>query len=270
MPEGHILHRLAREITRKVGGQPVASSSPQGRFAEAGRLDGAVVAGAWARGKHLFVEFESLAEAVHVHLGLYGALTITEGGEHPVVGQVRWRMQTADHTFDLRGPTRCELIDPGEVDAILARLGPDPLDPEAKSELAFERISRSRLPIAQLLMDQRIIAGVGNVYRAEVLFRHQLSPFTPGNAFTRRDFDRVWGDLTDLMQRGMGTGRIDTVLPEHEPEAMGRPPRQDDHGGEVYVYRRQNLPCLVCHSLVLSEDLAHRNLYWCPKCQVAD
>lgn len=269
MPEGHILHRLAREITRELGGVAVASSSPQGRFVDAKRLDGAVVANAWARGKHLFVSFEGQAEQAHVHLGLYGALTITAEGELPVVGQVRWRLQSADHTFDLRGPTRCELVSPPEIEAILNRLGPDPLDPEADSQAAFVRISRSRQPIAQLLMDQKVISGLGNVYRAEVLFRHGLDPFTPGHEFAAADFDRVWSDLVDLMRDGMDTGRIDTVRPEHEPEAMGRPPRRDDHGGEVYVYRRGNLACLVCGAMVLSDSLAHRKLYWCPNCQSA-
>ncbi|NLC97453.1 MAG: Fpg/Nei family DNA glycosylase, partial [Actinomycetales bacterium] len=193
-------------MTRDVGGVAVSSSSPQGRFAEAGRLDGAVVSEAWARGKHLFVAFEGLAEQVHVHLGLYGALTVTAAGELPIVGQVRWRLQSTDRTFDLRGPTRCELITPGEVETILDRLGPDPLDPEANADLAFQRIARSRLPIAQLLMDQRVIAGVGNVYRAEVLFRHGLDPFTPGNEFARSDFDLVWTDLVSLMREGMNTG----------------------------------------------------------------
>lgn len=270
MPEGHILHRLAREITRKVGGVAVRSSSPQGRFSSAHVLDGRVVGNAWAHGKHLFVPFEGLAEQVHVHLGIYGALTITDVGELPIVGQVRWRMQSADHTFDLRGPSRCELLGPVEVEEILDRLGPDPLDSGADPAPAFERIRRSRLPIAQLLMDQRVLAGVGNVYRAEVLFRHGLDPYIPGNEFTREAFDLIWADLVVLMADGMEKGRIDTVRPEHEPEAMGRPPRQDDHGGEVYVYRRALMPCLVCETPVSSATLANRNVYWCPECQSAD
>ncbi len=270
MPEGHILHRLAGEITEKVGGVAVHSSSPQGRFAEARELDGLTVGRAWARGKHLFVPFEGIAEQVHIHLGLYGALTVTDVGELPVVGQVRWRLQSTQHTFDLRGPTRCELLTPVEVDAILDRLGPDPLDPLADPEPAFARMKRSRLPIAQLLLDQRIIAGAGNVYRAEVLFRHGLDPFIPGHAFERDAFDAVWADLVDLMRLGVKHGRIDTVRPEHEPEAMGRPPRQDDHGGEVYVYRRANQPCLVCETPVAASSLASRNVYWCPICQIPD
>ena len=90
------------------------------------------------------------------------------------------------------------------------------------------------------------MAGVGNVYRAESLFRARLSPMTPGVKVSKRKWNALWDDLVDLMAYGVGTGRIDTVRPEHEPEAMGRDPRRDDHGGEVYVYRRHGQPCHVC------------------------
>ena len=87
-------------------------------------------------------------------------------------------------------------------------------------------------------MDQTVVAGVGNVYRAEVLFRHGVDPYRAGRALARADWDAIWADLAALMREGVRLNRIDTVRPEHTPEAMGRPPRVDDHGGEVYVYRR--------------------------------
>jgi len=62
----------------------------------------------------------------------------------------------------------------------------------------------------------------------------------------RGEFDAIWSDLSELMRDGVDVGRIDTVRPEHTPEAMGREPRKDDHGGEVYVYRRAGQPCYVC------------------------
>ena len=95
-------------------------------------------------------------------------------------------------------------------------------------------------------MDQAVLAGVGNVYRAEVLFRHKIHPLRPGRTLRVGQWRAMWADLVDLMAEGVRTGRIDTVRPEHTPEAMGRPPRVDDHGGEVYVYRRTGQPCLVC------------------------
>ncbi|NED89576.1 Fpg/Nei family DNA glycosylase, partial [Streptomyces sp. SID11233] len=81
---------------------------------------------------------------------------------------------------DLRGPTACALIDDEAKAAVHARLGPDPLREADDGEAAWTRIARSRTTIAALLMDQKIVAGVGNVYRAEVLFRHGIDPARPG------------------------------------------------------------------------------------------
>lgn len=116
-------------------------------------------------------------------------------------------------------------------------------------------------------MDQAVLAGVGNVYRAELLFRHRIDPLRPGNTLRVGQWQAMWDDLVVLMREGVRTGRIDTVRPEHTPEAMGRPPRRDDHGGEVYVYRRTGQPCHVCGSTVRTSELQGRNLFWCPRCQ---
>lgn len=266
MPEGHTLHRLAAELTDTFGGRAVASSSPQGgRFAAAARLDGRVLAGADAWGKHLLVGFEGTPEQVHVHLGLYGRFEFGPVAEP--VGQVRWRLATADIVADLRGPTVCEALLPGEVETLVGRLGADPLRTDADVDRARAAVARSKAPIAALLMDQSVVAGVGNVYRAEVLFRSRIDPMRPGRELRPVTFDLLWDDLVVLMAQGVRTGRIDTVRPEHEPEAMGRAPRVDDHGGEVYVYRRAGQRCLVCGSTVRTAVLAGRNLFWCGRCQ---
>ena len=118
-------------------------------------------------------------------------------------------------------------------------------------------------------MDQKVLAGVGNVYRAEVLFRHRIHPLRLGRNLTRAQFVAIWDDLVGLMTEGVASGRIDTVRPEHMPEAMGREPRKDDHGGEVYVYRRSDMACHVCATPVRSSTLVGRNLFWCSKCQPA-
>ncbi|WP_433269608.1 Fpg/Nei family DNA glycosylase [Actinosynnema sp. CS-041913] len=265
MPEGHTLHRLARLHRRRYAGRPVGVSSPQGRFG-ASIVDGRVLKRTEAHGKHLFHVYGPDA-IVHVHLGLYGTFTEFELPVAEPVGQVRMRLVGATHWTDLRGPNQCELLTAVEVAALRARLGPDPLRRDARPDLAYQRISRSRQPIAVLLMDQRVIAGVGNVYRAEVLFRHGVHPLTPGNRIDRALWDVLWSDLVLLMRYGVKVGRIDTVRPEHLPAATGRAPRQDRHGGEVYAYRRAGLPCLVCATPVAVAELAHRNLFWCPGCQ---
>lgn len=272
MPEGHTLRRLADDLDESLCGRVLEVSSPQGRFAaEAALLDGTALSNADSAGKHLFLEFEG-DRVVHIHLGLIGKLHLARGIPGEPVGQVRLRL-VARHDgrepayADLRGATRCALVTPAERDLVVARLGPDPLRPDADPDRAWRRISRSARPIGDLLMDQEVVAGVGNVYRAEVLFRHRIHPLRPGRTLRRSQFLALWSDLVDLMADGVRRNRIDTVRPEHAPAATGREPRRDDHGGEVYVYRRHDQPCHVCGARVRTEVLAGRNSFWCPRCQ---
>lgn len=264
MPEGHTLLRLAHTINDSFAGQMVEVSSPQGRFSEsAAQLDGSRLVEAHSRGKHLFVGFEG-DRYIHVHLGLYGRFDVYDGPAPAPVGQVRLRMQGTTSYADLRGATTCELLTETERAAVIDRLGPDPLRGDADPGQAWARISRSRAPIGALLMDQAVLAGVGNVYRAELLFRHRIHPLRPGQTLRRSQFAAMWHDLVQLMRDGVATGRIDTVDPEHTTDAMRRAPRP---GGEVYVYRRHGQPCHVCGSKVRTAVLGARNLFWCPRCQ---
>ena len=231
-------------------------------------VNGRVLLRTEAHGKHLFHSYGPNL-VVHVHLGLYG--TFTDGPVPAEVprGQVRMRLVGATHFTDLRGPTACELLTDGEVKEIKARLGQDPLRRDADPNKAWERLSRSRTSVAAQLMDQKLVSGVGNVYRAELLFRHGIDPMTAGRSLPREQWDAMWADLATLMRDGVRKGRIDTVRPEHDPKVTGRAPRVDRHGGEVYVYRRAGQPCLVCGTLVQRAELVGRNLYWCPTCQPA-
>ncbi|MET9646026.1 Fpg/Nei family DNA glycosylase [Streptomyces syringium] len=267
MPEGHTIHRLAADHRDLFAGRPARVSSPQGKFADsAALLDGRVLETAEAHGKHLFLGFAATGW-VHIHLGLFGKLGFGTGQAPPPTATVRLRLANPEAYADLRGPTTCALITDGEKQAIHDRLGPDPLRSGDDPDKAWRRISQSRTTIAALLMDQKVIAGVGNVYRAEVLFRHGVDPYRPGRELTRSEWDAIWADLVALMREGVRNNRIDTVRPEHTPEAMGRPPRVDDHGGEVYVYRRAHLPCHICDAEIRTAELAARNLFWCPTCQ---
>ena len=217
MPEGHTLHRLARLHQRKFGRAPVIVSSPQGRFADgAAAVNGRVLKKATAWGKHLFHHYEG-GHVVHVHLGLYGKFSEVELPMPLPVGQVRMRMIGADFGSDLRGPTVCEVIEAPDVDDVIARLGPDPLRRDADGSLAWARISKSRRPIGALLMDQTVIAGVGNVYRNELLFRHRIDPYRPGHEHRRR---RVRRDV-DGSRRADG-GRV-APRQDHHDRPRGRP-----------------------------------------------
>jgi endonuclease-8 len=274
VPEGHTLHRLATALTSAFAGRPVRVSSPQGRFAaESAQLDGSTLLVAESAGKHLFLDFDA-DRVVHVHLGLIGGFDVHPDVEAvpPPVGQVRLRLVGGDPQSrlayaDLRGATQCDLVTAARRDQIVGKLGPDPLRADADPDRAWARIAKSPRAIGDLLMDQAVLAGVGNVYRAEVLFRHKTHPLRPGRTLRVSQWRAMWADLVVLMAEGVRTGRIDTVRPEHTPQAMGRAPRVDDHGGEVYVYRRTGQPCWVCGTLVRTDVLVGRNIFWCPQCQ---
>lgn len=331
MPEGHSVHRIARQFDRNVVGHRVAASSPQGRFAEgAALLDGRETLEARAVGKQMFLGFEGELW-LRVHLGLYGAWdfageiavdpTIASAngrmgqtnqrgtiladepimdaaGENsltsigaprrarvhvrmseqttglaaedewppPVVGQVRLRLLTETTCADLRGPTACEVQTPDEMLATVARLGPDPLvgDPDEGEERFVTAVRRKATPIGLLLMDQSVVSGIGNVYRAEMLFRARQNPHTPGRDVPEGVVRELWRDWVRLLRIGVETGQMmtmDDLTPEQWRAAMAS--RDDRH----WVYHRAGLPCRVCGTQIVLEEMAARKLYWCPRCQ---
>jgi endonuclease-8 len=265
VPEGHTLHRLARQQTADLGGRVIRASSPQGRFVEgAAMIDGRVLTRATAYGKHLFQHYDGLADVVHVHLGLYGKFF---GGPQPApepFGALRLRLETDEVYTDLRGATACELLAPPGVDRLIARLGPDPLRRRADPEVSWAKLRRSRAPIATAMMDQAVVAGIGNVFRAELLFRHRRDPFRACLELDHETWLAMWQDLVVLMRSGLRTGRIVTTLPEHRARRSGPARAEDAH----YVYRRTGLPCRVCGTPIRTQELLGRNLFWCPVCQV--
>lgn len=282
MPEGHTIHALARRIERRFAGAPVAVSSPQGRFAaEAALLDGQELVGASAAGKHLFVEFAG-QDFLHVHLGLIGKFEVSPyGGGGAPIGAVRCRLRNASHVADLRGPNVCALATPETVTRVLGRLGPDPLRADADPDRAWARIMRSHKPIAELLMDQTVVAGVGNVYRCELLFRNRVDPFRPGAQIRPATWRALWQDMVTLFPLGVRFGQILT-LPDQVSSARAAydsaaalATEEASTGGALgttyersfAVYQRTGEPCRTCGSRVRSRDLAGRTLYWCGRCQ---
>jgi endonuclease-8 len=272
MPEGHTLFALARDLDAAYRGTNPTATSPQGKFAAgAALLSGRTFVHSTSWGKHLFAEFEGDAW-LHVHLGLIGTFTIDDrpyAGEVPVVGQVRLRLFTPEHVADLRGPNLCAVITPEQVEAVTARLGPDPLRPDPDPEIGWRKISRSTKSIAELLMDQSVLAGVGNVYRSEVLFRQRVDPFRPGREIRRSTWDAIWLDLVDLLPLGVATGKIVTVVEQVEQVraevASGAAERLEERTS--YVYKRQGEACRVCGSRIRTQVVAGRNLFWCGRCQ---
>jgi endonuclease-8 len=262
VPEGHTIHRLARRHARLLAGQRVSADSLQGRFEDGARvLDGRVLDATDAWGKHLFHRYDDLW--LHVHLGLYGKFRDGVLPAPPPRGALRLRLLGDTHWLELRGPTACEVLTDAERGAILARLGPDPLRRRPDPEAFVARVLRSRAPIGTLLMDQSVVAGVGNVYRAEVLFRQRLDPFRPGREHHAVELHAVWDDLVALLRAGVRAGRIVTTHPEDRERPSGRPRRVDAH----YVYGRAAFPCRLCGTPVQDALVAARRLFWCPVCQ---
>jgi len=331
MPEGHSVHRIARQFDRNLVGRPLAASSPQGRFVEgAAIISGRTATAVRAVGKQMFLEFDDDLW-LRVHLGMYGAwdfageilvdptiasangrmgqtnqrgtdlgdTILDSAGENsltsigaprrarvhvrmseqttgladegdewppPVVGQVRLRLLTDMTCADLRGPTACELQTPEEVAATIAKLGPDPLvDDVAEGEERFTSVVRRKpTPIGLLLMDQNVVSGIGNVYRAELLFRARQNPHTPGRDVPEEIVRDIWRDWVRLLAIGVETGQMmtmDDLDPDAYRAAMAN--RDDRH----WVYHRAGLPCRVCGTAIVVEEVATRKLYWCPSCQ---
>ncbi len=284
MPEGHTVHRLAAAFREHFVGQTLRASSPQGRFTEGAEvLDGLRLTGAEAWGKQMALEFRGSDDQpvwLRVHLGLYGMWRFAGAGlerigRHtrgpapdtdelpPPRGAVRLRLMGLRHVADLSGPTACEILDRAGLDAVVAGMGADPLRPDAEPERAWRVIHTSRSSLATLLMRQDIIAGIGNIYRAELLYRAWLNPFKPGRELTRAGWEALWDDTVSLLTEGLRTGRIVTTLAE-DRGLKGAARRAD----ATYVAHRAGKPCRICDTPVCSEALAGRTLYWCKVCQV--
>lgn len=248
MPEGHTIHRIARDHSRTLRGHTLAVSSPQGRFVEgAALIDGTPLKAIEAWGKHLFY---------HIHLGLYGKFWKFDPPAPDTHHQVRVRLAADDAGYDLTGPTACELLELPGRDAIVARLGPDPIRTDADGGLVVPKLARRRSGIGAAIMDQSVVAGVGNVYRAEALFVHGLHPSRPANTVTAEEWDLLWDTLVRFLRAGVKARRIVTVDPHDETVGDRR---------SRYVYKQDT--CARCGTGIRRWDLAGRWSYACETCQ---
>ena len=262
MPEGHTIHRIARDHDRNFAGQTLKVSSPQGRFAEGSQLlSGKRLKFVTAHGKHLCYAFTG-GKLLHIHLGLYGKFRQHKVPPPEPRGAVRLRVVGEKNAFDLNGPTRCELITKTEWAHVQNRLGPDPLRDDADPERAWNRINTSRQAIGKLLLDQSVIAGVGNVYRAEVLFLLGIHPERAGNQITRAEFDTLWDRLVELLQIGVKYNRIIIADPADIGKARSKMNRQE----RLLIYKQK--ACTKCDGPVRWWEFGARKAYACDRCQV--
>ncbi len=261
MPEGHTIHRLARDQHRDLVGQPVDADAGQDRFAEgARRLHGHVLVHAEAWGKHLFHRYDS-GEVLHVHLGLFGRWRRRRDPSPEPTPTTRLRLAGDDIAWDLTGPMVCALIAPDEQDAVVARLGPDPLRAEADPERMWARLQRSAKPIGVLLMEQDVVAGIGNVYRSELCNICGIDPRRPGRQVTREEFDELWAEAVSQLRLGVRRRRIVTMSADDLPRPLNRLRR----GEGRYVYKQE--ACGRCATSLDVFPLAGRTTWRCPTCQ---
>jgi endonuclease VIII len=261
MPEGHTLHKLARELHSGLAGGIPEISSPQGRFTAAEAINGELLLRAEALGKHLLLQFESTT--VHVHLGLFGRVFRHRSPAPAPRSSIRLRLAGAARTWDICGPTCCETLDANGLTKLQSRIGADPLSPGVETVVVkdlMQKLGRTRRAIGALLLDQSLLSGIGNVYRAEILFLLKLDPHQPGKSLTRAEVKRIWQLSIELLARGAKAGRIVTTTPKDGK----RIPRRES----LHVYRKKK--CAACTASIVALDLGGRPLYACPDCQGFD
>ncbi len=268
MPEGHVLHRAARLQRRRFGGQTVAAESPQGRFsAGADRIDGQRLVTIDANGKHIFYRFDT-DDVLHVHLGLFGKFRLQRPPYPEPSQNARLLLSTATDRLHLAGPTTCEVLSPDEVEAVVDRLGPDPiLAPADGDQQMIERLGRRSIPIGAAILDQKVVAGLGNVYRSELLFLIGLHPFTRSSTVPDETVKELWRQSVEQLKQGERSGMINTVLPSEVGAPPGTKPKRAER---LYAYKRHGEPCRRCGDLIRSADIDGRMIWWCPTCQPAD
>jgi formamidopyrimidine-DNA glycosylase len=247
MPEGHLLHRLAADQAELVG-NVVAVSSPQGRFPHVDAVDRHRLDAVEAWGKHLLQRFGE-AGTIHTHLGMRG-ITLRSAPPTAPKPQVRLRLATDTVAWDLIAPSTCELLDGDGVEQLLGRLGPDPLRPDADVARVRASFLADDRAVGVVLLDQSVLAGVGNVFRAEALHAVGIHPSRSASSLDDPTFAALWATLTSQMSEAVTAGRIVT-----------RPPNGR------FVYKED--VCARCQAPVDVFELGGRTAYACPACQAA-
>ena len=262
MPEGHSIFRYAARHQQLLAGHKVMASSPQGRFrGGAARIDGRQLLDVAAHGKHLFYHWQR-AETLHIHLGLYGKFRSFKTDPPPPTPGTRLVLATDATTIYLAGPTVCELIEPSREEAIRSRLGPDPLQAKETGHTAkafAANLERRRIPIGAAILDQSVIAGIGNIYRAEALFLTGINPNQPANEIATQQALALWDKSVELLERGVREGKISTL-----PRAPRGRSKETDR---LFVYKRDRFPCRQCGGAIRTGEMANRSIWWCPTCQ---
>jgi endonuclease VIII len=248
VPEGDVLFRSAGTLQRWLAGREVTEAT-----GVAAPMVGHTVAKVEANGKHLLIRFDS-GHVLHTHLRMTGSWHVYSAGE-------RWQRPASQARVTLTCGTRMavcfnapvvELLAPGAEanHPSLSGLGPDILGKPLHLEDIRGR-ARRRPPetaLGELLLDQRVVAGIGNIWRCEALFLEGRSPWAPSSSLTDEELDALMSTAARIMNESLGpfTGRR-----------------------ERWVYRRTGRPCRRCRTAIQSRGQGEqaRTAYWCPRCQ---
>ncbi|MGI9023583.1 MAG: Fpg/Nei family DNA glycosylase [Acidimicrobiales bacterium] len=254
MPEGDTLYRTAATLKRWLGGREVTEATTTVPGLAAEKLVGQRVETVEPWGKHLLFRFAS-GQVLHSHLRMSGSWHVYSWGDAwwPPHRQARLVLTCGDRLAVCFNAPVIELLAARaeQVHPALAGLGPDvladPLDLDG-----IRRQARARPPeteVGQLLLDQRVVAGIGNIWRCEALFVEGHNPWTPQSSLTDTQLDALLLTASRLMRASAG---------------LPRPPSRR-------VYGRQGRPCRICGTLVVTRRQGEqaRTAYWCPTCQPA-
>lgn len=260
MPEGDTLFQTAAALRPLLLGRPIVAARARVPGPMIDKVIGASVTEVETLGKHLVLHFDN-GLALHTHLRMRGAWHRYAPGERwrKPPSQARVVLEVADHVVVLFNAPVAELVRERvlETHPGLTRLGPDLLAPEFDAAEALVRLrARAEVPLGEVLLDQQALAGIGNVFKSEILFVERLDPWT-----------RV-GDVDDAgLTRLLATA--ERLLRENAATGAGRRTTSADVAGRLWVYGRAGRPCLRCRRPIQARRQGRDNrlTYWCPTCQ---
>lgn len=254
MPEGDSYARAARRVQAALAGatiQAVAGSSPAVRRWSARILDSRVT-NVRSYGKRLLVTLDS-GITISGHLGMNGRVRVAAGNRRP--GPESLLLQTANSHVTFHA-ARIDVDKTAVIEASLERLGPDLLDPSFRSDQTRATLFPKDRTVSELLLDQRVMAGVGNVFKNEALFLERIHPATLVGQLSA---DQIEG----LIERARRLLVANAARSTRSTTGLPGP------GGENWVYDRTGLPCRKCGRAIVEQTIGQptRITYWCPRCQ---